>query len=77
MEERHLSGGQVGPTGPTSMPTGHPPQPYTNSHILPSFFTLNSPKTTSSSLYSAILRERKLRKRVEKKSKGSLALNFS
>jgi hypothetical protein len=41
------------------------------------FFThTTAQKTTPSSLCSASLRERKLRKRVEKKSKGSLALNF-
>jgi hypothetical protein len=44
---------------------------------LAQFFTHTiAQKTTPSSLCSTALREKKLRKRVEKKSKGSLALDF-
>jgi hypothetical protein len=68
----------VGPTGPTSRPTGHPPSALFKQPPPAQFFTHSTAqKTSPSSLCSAALRDSKLSKRVEKKSKGILALNFS
>jgi hypothetical protein len=60
-------------------PPGRPPPlgPIKVATSYPVFTHTTAQKTTPSSLCGATLRERKLRKRVEKKSKGSQALNFS
>jgi hypothetical protein len=69
----------VGPTGPTTRPAGQPPPLALYKQPPPTQFFAHTPaqKTSPLSLCSAASRERKLRKRVEKKSKGSQALNFS
>jgi hypothetical protein len=40
----HPSGGQVGPTGPTTRPVGHPPWPCINSQVLPSSLHTHQPR---------------------------------
>jgi hypothetical protein len=77
MEERAPEYRPGGTDRPHQQADRPPPCPYLSSHLFPSFSQTKQPRKTSpSSLGSVALRERKLRKRVEKKSKGSLALDF-
>jgi hypothetical protein len=70
MEERAREWRAGGTDRPHQQTYWPPPWPYFSSHLVPSFHTHNSPENLTFKPLQCSLRERKLRKKVEKKSQG-------